>query len=57
MILNSRTTLIVATILFGILAAPAVGQPERGIEVGQGIEPRLVTTIRQEKILVPAGKA
>ena len=54
--LSGRTGLLVATILLGILAAPAVGQPERGIEVGQGISPRSVTTIEQETISLPAGE-
>lgn len=50
----SRVTLIVVVILFATLAAPVVGQPERGIVVGQGIEPRQARTIEREKVRLPA---
>jgi len=52
--LNSKTALLLSTIVIATLAAPAVGQPERGIEVGHKIEPRQVKTIEREKITLPA---
>ncbi|MDT8394832.1 MAG: redoxin domain-containing protein [bacterium] len=40
-------------VIISTLAVPAIGQPERGIEVGQGIGPREMRTIEREKINVP----
>jgi thiol-disulfide isomerase/thioredoxin len=49
-----KTATLLAVILIATLAVPAVGQPERGIEVGHKIEPRQLKTIEREKIMVPA---
>lgn len=56
MFFNGRTALLVGVVLFATLAAPVVGHPERGIVVGQGIEPRLVRTIEQKSIALPAAE-
>ena len=50
----NRAALLIAIVITATLAVPAVGQPERGIEVGQKIEPRQLRTIEREKIMVPA---
>lgn len=56
MIANSRTALMTAVFLIATLAAPAVGQPERGIEVGQKIEPGSAQTLERGNVLIPAEK-
>jgi thiol-disulfide isomerase/thioredoxin len=48
-----KFTLLMAVVIVSTLAVPAIGQPERGIEVGQGIEPRELRTIEREKIQFP----
>ncbi|MDF1535345.1 MAG: redoxin domain-containing protein [bacterium] len=48
-----KSTLFIAVVIISTLAVPAIGQPERGIEVGQGIGPREMRTIEREKINVP----
>jgi tetratricopeptide (TPR) repeat protein len=50
---KSKTAILAVVILVATLAVPAVGQPERGIEVGQKIEPRQLRTIEREKIILP----
>ncbi len=49
-----KAALLTAISITFTLAVPAIGQPERGIEVGQGIEPRELRTLEQEKIQLPA---
>ncbi len=49
-----KAAFLTAVIITATLAVPAVGQPERGIEVGQKIEPRQLRTIEREKITLPA---
>jgi tetratricopeptide (TPR) repeat protein len=49
-----KTAILAAVIIIVTLAVPAVGQPERGIQVGQRIEPRQLRTIDREKIMLPA---
>ena len=48
-----KTAILAAVIIIVTLAVPAVGQPERGIQVGQGIEPRQLKTIDRENIMLP----
>ena len=48
-----KAAFLIAVIITATLAVPAVGQPERGIEVGQKIEPRQLRTIEREKITLP----
>ena len=48
-----KAAILAVAILVATLAVPAVGQPERGIEVGQKIEPRQVRTIEREKLTLP----
>jgi thiol-disulfide isomerase/thioredoxin len=48
-----KAAFLTAVIITATLAVPAVGQPERGIEVGQKIEPRQIKTIEREKVLLP----
>lgn len=48
-----KTAFFGAVIIIATLAVPAVGQPERGIEVGQKIEPRQLRTIDREKVMLP----
>jgi thiol-disulfide isomerase/thioredoxin len=48
-----KAAFLFAVIITATLAVPAVGQPERGIEVGQKIEPRQLRTIEREKITIP----
>jgi len=50
---QNKTAILAVVILVATLAVPAVGQPERGIEVGQKIEPRQFRTIEREKITLP----
>ena len=54
MIFSNKAALLVAMVITATLAVPAVGQPERGIEVGHKIEAREVRTIEREKITLPA---
>ncbi|UCG39460.1 MAG: redoxin domain-containing protein [bacterium] len=49
-----RAVFVHLALLALILATPAVGQPERGIEVGQSIPPRELRTMEREKVMVPA---
>ena len=49
-----KSTLLMTAVIMLTLAVPAIGQTERGIEVGQGIGPRELRTIEREKIQVPA---
>ncbi len=51
--LIQKCTLLLAVVVVSTLAVPAIGQPERGIEVGQAIEPRELRTIEREKIQFP----
>lgn len=48
-----KMPLLMAVVMVATLAVPAIGQPERGIEVGQGIEPRELRTIEREKVSLP----
>ena len=50
---QNKTAILAVVILVATLAVPAVGQPERGITVGQKIEPRQFRTIEREKITLP----
>lgn len=50
---QNKTAILAVVFLVATLAVPAVGQPERGIEVGQKIEPRQFRTIEREKITLP----
>ncbi|MDF1525802.1 MAG: redoxin domain-containing protein [bacterium] len=50
---QNKTAILAVVILVATLAVPAVGQPERGIEVGQKIKPRQFRTIEREKIILP----
>jgi len=50
---SSKAALLLAIVITATLAVPAVGQPERGIEVGQKIESRQLRTIEREKVTVP----
>lgn len=52
--LMKKLTLLMAAVIVSTLAVPAIGQPERGIDVGQGIEPRELKTIEREKVHLPA---
>ena len=49
-----KSTLLMTAVIMLTLAVPAIGQTERGIEVGQGIGPRELRTIERERIQVPA---
>jgi len=49
----TKAAFFTAVIITATLAVPAVGQPERGIEVGQKIEPRQLKTIDREKMMLP----
>ena len=51
-----KSALLMAAVIMSTLAVPAIGQSERGIEIGQGIQPRELRTIEQEKIQVPASE-
>ena len=48
-----KAAFFTAVIITATLAVPAVGQPERGIGVGQKIEPRQLKTIDREKMMLP----
>jgi len=50
---SGKAVFLTAVIITVTLVVPAVGQPERGIEVGQKIEPRQLTTIERDKIMLP----
>ena len=50
---QNKTAIFAVVFLVATLAVPAVGQPERGIEVGQKIESRQFRTIEREKIILP----
>ena len=45
--------ILLAVTIVATLTVPAVGQAERGIEVGQKIEPRQLRTIEREKTMLP----
>lgn len=49
-----KIPLLMAVVIVSTLAVPAIGQPERGIEVGQSIEPRELKTIERERVQFPA---
>jgi len=54
MSLIRRTTILLIAAAVATLASPAVGQPERGIEVGQKIVPRQVKTLERQEVTLPA---
>lgn len=51
---RKKYKLLLVAVFVLVLTIPAVGQPERGIEVGQKIEPRQVRTLEREKVTLPA---
>ena len=51
-----KATLLMAVVIMATLAVPAIGQPERGIELGQGIAPRELRTIERERMQFPASE-
>jgi len=49
-----RTTILLIAAALATLASPAVGQPERGIQLGQKIVPRQVKVLEGQDITLPA---
>lgn len=50
---SKKAAILLTAAVIITLAVPAVGQPERGIEVGQRIEPRPLKTMESEQVMVP----
>jgi len=51
-----KIAILLAAATAATLASPAVGQPQRGIKVGEKIVPRQVETMQGERVTVPAGE-